>query len=903
MEINLNLFSQRSMKLFQSALRFVTRMKHGFIGSEHLLWALSRERGEAGAALRRNGLDKEIIEEYLHQYDMDAKADGNFHAVQISEEAEQVLHIAERRAKARGHNHVEPEDLLTGILDAGECAASQLMISLEADPEEIRRDLGGNSSALPKVTEEHDKVPGVSEYGAPEDSATEDGETLPGAEGIPFGNVYGDPQSREEKTVQRSPRSGNGNTSRRNAQSRAENMSRRNVQGRNEDSPDVSDDEEQEISVMEKYGTDITEKAREGAFDPVIGRENVIERIVQILSRRTKNNPVLTGEPGVGKTAVVEGLAQRIADGRIPANLRTKRIVSLDLVGMLSGARFRGDFEERMKNFLEEAEADGDVILFIDELHMIMGAGAGASETMDAANILKPVLARGGLQVIGATTLKEYRRHIEKDAAFERRFQPVDVEEPDQEDAVRILMGLKGKYEAFHGLSISDEAVRAAVELSVRYIQDRFLPDKAVDLMDEAASRIKTRGLTTPPYLTALEEEIRRVRKEKKHAAEIQEYERAAVLRDRQNELVRELADKQARWQKEQCSRVEAEDIAEVVSSWTGIPVTMLTEDEARKLRSLEDTLHSRVIGQDDAVAAVARAIRRGRTGVADPERPTGSFLFLGPTGVGKTELCRAMAEAMFHDENAMIRLDMSEYMEQYTVSKLVGSPPGYVGYEEGGQLTELVRKKPYSIILFDEIEKAHPDVWNALLQILDDGRLTDSQGRTVSFKNTIIVMTSNIGAREITGKSSLGFAVNDRSEEERREDNIRARVMEAVKMTFRPEFINRLDEVIVFHPLGKEDVRRIADIQVNRLTERMEKQGVYIHVDKSASELLAEKGFDPAYGARPLKRAVQSMLQNAVADCILDEKPLPEDELVVTADGGEIRVSVERRKHGEYAV
>ena len=820
MEINLNLFGKRMMKVFQSALRFVSYMGHGFIGSEHLLWALSQDTGAAGRALRRNGLDRNLIEEYLRQYDFDANAGGSFHGVQVSGEAEEVLHLAEQRAKAQGHENVEPEDLLRGILDAGECAASQLILSLKADPEEIRSDLGpGNTPVIPETAD------GVSEEG----------------------------------------------------------------------------EEQEEEKVLEKFGTDVTRKAREGKYDPMIGREDVIERMIQVLSRRTKNNPVLTGEPGVGKTAVVEGLAQRIAEGRVPANLKDKKIISLDLVGMLSGARFRGDFEERMKTFLEEAERDGNVILFIDELHMIMGAGAGASETMDAANIRKPVLARGGLQVIGATTLKEYRRHIEKDAAFERRFQPVTVEEPDKEDAVRILMGRKGRYEAYHGLTITEEAVRAAVELSDRYIQDRFLPDKAVDLMDEAASRIKTRGMTTPPCLLQLEDEIRATEKEKKKAADAQEYEKAAVLRDRQNELSKDLADRQEQWKKEQCSRVDAEDIAEVVSAWTKIPVTMLTEDESERLRTLENTLHRRVIGQDEAVSAVARAIRRGRTGVADPERPIGSFLFLGPTGVGKTELCRAIAQVMFHDEDAMIRLDMSEYMEQYTVSKLIGSPPGYVGYDEGGQLTEMVRRKPYSIILFDEIEKAHPDVWNTLLQILDDGRLTDAQGRTVSFKNTIIVMTSNIGAREITGKSSLGFARNEENEEDRREQNIRSRVMEAVKMTFRPEFINRLDEVIVFHPLKQEDVRKIAYLQVEKLSERMRRQGIRLKVEESAVELLAEKGYDPAYGARPLKRTIQSMLQNAVADEILEAKPSDRDELVVTGGDGRVKVTVQ--KEPEYAL
>lgn len=836
MRIDLNLFSQRTLHIFQETLQFVSHMRHGFIGSEHLLWALSQDDGTAGKVLRRNGLDKDLIEDYLHQYDLDAKADGDFRSVQVSEEAEQILHLAENRAKSRGRSSIEPEDVLRAIIDAEECAASQMILSLDGDLGEIRRGLDGIASEI-------------------------------GNEPVPAG------------TARTGSTAGSVNSG---------------------DQP-VQDAEEE--SMLEKYGLDMTEKAGEGGYDPVIGREDVIERMIQILSRRTKNNPVLTGEPGVGKTAVVEGLAQRIADGNVPENLQDKRIISLDLVGMLSGTRFRGDFEERMKSFLEEAEREGNTILFIDELHMIMGAGAGSGETMDAANILKPVLARGGLQVIGATTRKEYRQHIEKDAAFERRFQPVEVEEPGKEDAVRILKGLRSKYEEFHGLVITDDAIRAAVELSDRYIPDRFLPDKAVDLMDEAASRIRTRGMSTPPYLLELDEEVRKTRKEKQKAANLQEYERAAVLRDRQIELEKELREKREEWKKSQCSKVTAENIAEVVSAWTKIPVTMLTEDEAKRLQNLEKTLHGRVIGQDDAVSSVAKAIRRGRTGVADPNRPIGSFLFLGPTGVGKTELCRALAEIMFHDEDAMIRLDMSEYMEQYTVSKLIGSPPGYVGYDEGGQLTEMVRKRPYSIILFDEIEKAHPDVWNSLLQILDDGRLTDAQGRTVSFKNTIIVMTSNIGAREITGKSSLGFARSDESEEKRREENIRTRVMEAVKMTFRPEFINRLDEIIVFHPLKQEDVRKIAYLQVQKLAERMEKQGIHLKVEDSAVEVLAEKGYDPAFGARPLKRTIQSMLQNAVADEILEERPSDQDELVVTGRDGEVEVNVEKGIRSEELI
>ena len=519
MEINLNMFSRRSMKVFQSALRFVTHMEHGFIGSEHLLWALAFDSGAAGRALRRSGLDQKLIEEYLHQYDFDAKAGGSFQAVQISEEAEQVLHIAGRRAKARGHRQTEPEDLLSAILDAGDCAAYQLIVSLKADPEEIRRDL------------DHPGTPAIARNVSPGDAVT-------------------------EHPVQKQSISGNGS-----AQETASEEYMQEEAG-----------EEENVSALEKFGTDMTKKAAENTYDPVIGREDVLERVIQILSRRTKNNPVLTGEPGVGKTAVAEGLAQRIADGRVPANLKNRRIISMDLVGMLSGARFRGDFEERIKTFLEEAEADGNVILFIDELHMIMGAGAGASETMDAANILKPILARGGLQVIGATTLKEYRRYIEKDAAFERRFQPVAVEEPDQEDAVKILLGLKGRYESYHGLTITEDAVRAAVSLSSRYIQDRFLPDKAVDLMDEAASRIRTRALSTPSWLLDLEDEIRRIGREKKKAADAQEYEKAAVLRDSQNSLVKELTEKQTEWQKQQCSCVDAEDIAEVVSAWTGIP-------------------------------------------------------------------------------------------------------------------------------------------------------------------------------------------------------------------------------------------------------------------------------------------------------------------------------------------
>lgn len=662
--------------------------------------------------------------------------------------------------------------------------------------------------------------------------------------------------------------------------------------------PAKDDKGSRETKTLDRFSRDLTAEAEAGRLDPMIGREAEVERMVQILSRRTKNNPVLIGEPGVGKTAVAEGLAQRIADGRIPKNLAGRRILSLDLTGMLSGTRFRGDFEERIKAFLDEAKAAGDVILFLDEIHTLIGAGAGSGDgAMDAANILKPVLGRGELQVIGATTLREYRRYIEKDAALERRFQPVTVEEPSGEDTVRILLGLRERYESFHELTISDEAVHAAVELSGRYIQDRYLPDKAIDLLDEAASHIRTRGMSVPPHLRALDEEIQSVRAEKLKAAEAQDYERAATLRDRQTALGRELEEKQERWHREQGSRVEAEDVAQVVSAWTKIPVTMLTQDESRRLRNLEETLHQRVIGQEEAVTAVARAIRRGRTGVSEPDRPIGSFLFLGPTGVGKTEICRALAEVMFQDENAMIRLDMSEYMERHTVSKLIGSPPGYVGYDEGGQLTELVRKKPYSIILFDEIEKAHPDVWNALLQIMDDGRLTDAQGRTVNFKNTIIVMTSNIGARSIMGRQSLGFASADKNGETRATEDIRSRVMEEVKKTFQPEFLNRLDEIIVFHQLERTHINAIARGLTDRLVARMAKRGINLVVEDSAVDVLAENGFDPAYGARPLRRTIQSRLENAVADRMLADDFADGSKIIVSGKNGEIRLSIRKKR------
>ena len=645
--------------------------------------------------------------------------------------------------------------------------------------------------------------------------------------------------------------------------------------------------------TMEEFTRDLTAAAREGKLDPVIGRSEEIQRVVQILSRRTKNNPVLIGEPGVGKTAIAEGLAERIVSADVPEELLDKRILSLDLSGMVAGTKYRGEFEERIKNTLEEVKKAGNVILFIDELHTIVGAGS-AEGAVDAANILKPALSRGEIRVIGATTLNEYRKYIEKDAALERRFQPVTVGEPSREASVQILMGLKDRYEQHHHLTITDEAVKAAVELSARYINDRYLPDKAIDLMDEAASRVRLEAEAMSPDLKSLEEKITTLHREKSQAIAAQDYEKAAQLRDIEKNYQEQVDIERENWrkQRQQSSRaVTADDIASVVSGWTGIPVTRLTEDEGQRLLHLEDTLHQRVVGQDEAVAAVARAIRRGRVGLKDPKRPIGSFLFLGPTGVGKTELCKTLAEAMFGDENAMIRIDMSEYMERHTVSRLVGSPPGYVGHEEGGQLTEKVRRKPYSVVLFDEIEKAHEDVWNILLQILEDGVVTDSQGRRVDFKNTVIVMTSNVGARAITAAETapLGFAAGEEKEDAGRFDRIREAVMAELRRTFKPEFLNRIDDTIVFRQLTEEDIVRIARGMLSRTAARMAEQGITLTADDDAVAALAKGGFDPQYGARPLRRAIQNTVEDAVAELMLEGKLKQGDTARATLRDGKV--------------
>lgn len=638
-------------------------------------------------------------------------------------------------------------------------------------------------------------------------------------------------------------------------------------------------------NALSKFGRDLTAAAKNGEIDPVIGREEEIQRVIQILSRRTKNNPVLIGEPGVGKTAVAEGLALRIVKGEIPEILKNKKIVSLDLTGMIAGTKYRGDFEERIKAAIDEVKKSKDIILFIDELHTIVGAGS-AEGSADAANILKPSLARGDFQVIGATTMEEYRKYIEKDAALERRFQPVTVGEPSQEEAVEILKGLRDRYEAHHKVKITDEAIESAVTLSSRYIADRYLPDKAIDLIDEAASRVRLSSLTYPQEIKELEDKIKKLENEKASAVNEQDFENAAKIRDKQKEAGAKLEEMKKSWKDKNANvsgEVKGEDIAEIVSQWTGVPVFQLTEEESQRLLKMEDILHKRVVGQNEAVTAVAKAIRRGRVGLKDPKRPVGSFIFLGPTGVGKTELCKALAEAMFGDENAMLRLDMSEYMEKHTVSRLVGSPPGYVGYDEGGQLTEKVRRKPYSVVLFDEIEKAHPDVFNILLQILEDGRLTDSQGRTVDFKNTVIIMTSNVGARLITDQQNgLGFAFdNPENKKEKTNEEIREAVIGELKKLFRPEFLNRVDDIIVFNKLTQEEIKEIAGKLLENLKARLKAVDIDAEFTDQAVTEISNEGYDDTYGARPLRRAITSKIEDALSEKMLENEIKKGDHIV----------------------
>ena len=641
---------------------------------------------------------------------------------------------------------------------------------------------------------------------------------------------------------------------------------------------------------LDEFGRDLTVLAKEGKLDPVVGREKEIERVIQVLSRRTKNNPVLIGEPGVGKTAIAEGLAQRIVQGNIPETLVDKRVVTLDLASVVAGTKFRGEFEERLKKVMEEIRTAGNVMIFIDELHTLIGAGA-AEGAIDAANILKPALARGELQCIGATTLDEYRKHIEKDPALERRFQPITVEEPTADEALEILRGLRDRYEAHHRVKISDEAIEAAVKLADRYIIDRFLPDKAIDLIDEAASRVRLQSYVTPPGIKDKESELEKVRQEKEAAISAQEFEKAAQMRDTEQKLKEELESFKKDWEKQKGldkRTVTEEDIAHIVSSWTGIPVQKLTEGESERLLKMEDILHNRVVGQNEAVEAVSKAVRRARAGLKDPKRPVGSFIFLGPTGVGKTELARALAEALFGDEDALVRVDMSEYMEKHAVSRLVGAPPGYVGYGEGGQLTEAVRRKPYTVILLDEIEKAHPDVFNILLQVLEDGRLTDAGGRTVDFRNTVIIMTSNVGAELLKKESGLGFRPQGM---DKGYEDMKGKVTGELRRTFRPEFLNRIDEIIVFHVLNEEHIKQIVELMIKEVANRLAENDIHIRVTEKAKEILAKEGFDQMYGARPLRRAIQRHIEDRLSDELLRGTFKNGDEVQIGTNEKEIVV------------
>lgn len=653
-----------------------------------------------------------------------------------------------------------------------------------------------------------------------------------------------------------------------------------------------------DLGAMNDAAQDLNELAKKGKIDPVVGRNEEITRVIQILSRRTKNNPVLIGEPGVGKTAIAEGLAMRIIEGNVPEVLKDKRIISLNLSSLVAGTQYRGQFEEKLKNVIKEVQENKNMILFIDEIHTMVGAG-GTEGSMDAANILKPALARGEFQIIGATTLDEYKKHIEKDAALERRFQPVLVGEPSEEDALQILKGLRDRYEAFHKVKITDEALETAVQLSSRYITDRFLPDKAIDVMDEAASKVRLQHLVTPPDVKSLEERLEKIRKEKEAAINAQNFEEAAQLRDEENSIVVELEEKTGIKAGVEIETlvVSEEDIADVISAWTKIPVSKLTEEESEKLLSLENHLHERVIGQDEAIVAVSKAVRRARAGLKDPKRPIGSFLFLGPTGVGKTELARTLAEELFGDENAMIRLDMSEYMEKHTVSRLVGAPPGYIGYDEGGQLTDVVRRKPYSVILFDEVEKAHPDFFNMLLQVLDDGRLTDNQGRTIDFRNTVIIMTSNLGSKHMEiDNAAMGFLA-DKNEEVKINDfeKIKDLMMVDVKNHFRPEFLNRIDEVVVFKPLQEKELKEIVNILLSGLMKRLTKQGITLKLSDSAKSLIVKNGSDLQYGARPLKRAIQRMVENPISELILKGETKEKSTIVDNTDENSITFKVEK--------
>ncbi|MBG9542299.1 Clp protease ClpX [Cytobacillus firmus] len=798
----------------------------------------------------------------------------------FTERAQKVLALAQEEAIRLGHNNIGTEHILLGLVREGEGIAAKALYALGLGSDKIQKEVenligrGQDASQTIHYTPRAKKVIELSM-----DEARKLGHSYVGTEHILLGLI------REGEGVAARVLNNLG-VSLNKARQQVLQLLGSNESGSHQGGSAANAN----TPTLDGLARDLTAIAREGSLDPVIGRSKEIQRVIEVLSRRTKNNPVLIGEPGVGKTAIAEGLAQQIINNEVPETLRDKRVMTLDMGTVVAGTKYRGEFEDRLKKVMDEIRQAGNIILFIDELHTLIGAG-GAEGAIDASNILKPSLARGELQCIGATTLDEYRKYIEKDAALERRFQPITVDEPTAEESVQILEGLRDRYEAHHRVTITDAAIEAAVKLSDRYISDRFLPDKAIDLIDEAGSKVRLRSYTTPPNLKELEVKLEDVRKEKDAAVQSQEFEKAASLRDTEQRLREQLEETKKTWKEKQGkenSEVTVEDIANVVASWTGIPVSKLAQTETEKLLNLEEILHSRVIGQEEAVKAISKAVRRARAGLKDPKRPIGSFVFLGPTGVGKTELARALAEAMFGDEDAMIRIDMSEYMEKHSTSRLVGSPPGYVGYEEGGQLTEKVRRKPYSVVLLDEIEKAHPDVFNILLQVLEDGRLTDSKGRTVDFRNTVLIMTSNVGAEALKRNKYVGFNIQDGEQDYK---DMKGKVMEEMKKSFRPEFLNRIDEIIVFHALEKKHLQEIVSLMSDALTKRLKEQDITLELTDAAKEKISVEGYDPEYGARPLRRAIQKHIEDRLSEELLRGTVLTGQSVVIDVKDGEFVV------------
>ena len=804
----------------------------------------------------------------------------------FTERAQKVLALAQEEAIRLGHNNIGTEHILLGLVREGEGIAAKALYALGLSSEKIQKeveDLIGRGSDVAGSIHYTPRAKKVTELSM--DEARKLGHSYVGTEHILLGLI------REGEGVAARVLNNLG-VSLNKARQQVLQLLGSNESGSHQGASSANAN----TPTLDSLARDLTVIARDGSLDPVIGRSKEIQRVIEVLSRRTKNNPVLIGEPGVGKTAIAEGLAQQIVNNEVPEILRDKRVMTLDMGTVVAGTKYRGEFEDRLKKVMDEIRQAGNIILFIDELHTLIGAG-GAEGAIDASNILKPSLARGELQCIGATTLDEYRKYIEKDAALERRFQPIRVDEPTAEESVQILKGLRDRYEAHHRVSITDEAIDAAVKLSDRYISDRFLPDKAIDLIDEAGSKVRLRSYTTPPNLKELEVKLEEVRKEKDAAVQSQEFEKAASLRDSEQRLREQLEETKKIWKEKQGqenSEVTVEDIASVVSSWTGVPVSKLTQTETQKLLNLEEILHNRIIGQEEAVKAISKAVRRAHAGLKDPKRPIGSFVFLGPTGVGKTELARALAEAMFGDEDAMIRIDMSEYMEKHSTSRLVGSPPGYVGYEEGGQLTEKVRRKPYSVVLLDEIEKAHPDVFNILLQVLEDGRLTDSKGRTVDFRNTVLIMTSNVGASALQRNKYVGFNIQDSDQNFK---DMKGKVLEELKKAFRPEFLNRIDEIIVFHALEKKHLTEIVTLMSNQLTKRLEEQDITLSLTEAAMNKIADEGYDPEYGARPLRRAIQKHIEDRLSEELLKGNVLTGQKVIIDIENDEFVVRTGERE------